>query len=540
MIHPALILLARLRMRGALRKIGRTLRRPRGALLFAFGVLLFALMVVPGLLIDRPPPGFAIKDFWLFDAKALLVLWLLFAVTARGATGLVFSLPEVEFLFPGPFSRREVLGYKLAVVSLAPLGTAVLMPLFTARFALWWPATLLGVWWTFSFMQLSSVLVRLGFQWWSAQAPRWRVLCLSAGVALAAALAWQARGALAPGLDIAARLEIVAAAPLAGVALAPFEAFSRLLLAQSAGALAAWGGVALATNIAVVVSIMWLDANYLEASLAMSQRRYEWMERAKRGGAGFPTIGLRSRPRLRLPRFPRLAGAGSVAWRQALELLRTSARLLFILPAAIAMGAPVVLGGQQAVSVAVIGITVLIGFMMSAVMPMGLRTDLDHVDVLKTLPVRAGAIVSGSIASAVLYPTFVQLVVIALLSAIGGQWPTACTLAACFALPFNLLLVSADSVMVLVYPSTRQISAGDILVGARMMLVYVVKFVVLAAAVIAPAAYAFAVDMIVGPSLPLIVGGAVAILLLEGAAAVWLAAYLFGRFDPSLDSSGEP
>jgi hypothetical protein len=106
-------------------------------------------------------------------------------------------------------------------------------------------------------------------------------------------------------------------------------------------------------------------------------------------------------------------------------------------------------------------------------------------------------------------------------------------------LPVNLLLVAADSVLVLLYPSTRQFTPGDFLVAARMMLTYAAKMLFLLAAAILPGIYALVVQLLFGDAIALTAGGIWIALAIEGAATVWLAAFLFRRLDPSLAEAAE-
>src|SRR5262245_56983372 len=46
-MHPALLTLSKLRLRGSLRRLGRGMQSVRGILLAAFGVLILALLMVP-------------------------------------------------------------------------------------------------------------------------------------------------------------------------------------------------------------------------------------------------------------------------------------------------------------------------------------------------------------------------------------------------------------------------------------------------------------------------------------------------------------
>ena len=133
--------------------------------------------------------------------------------------------------------------------------------------------------------------------------------------AVAASL-WQS-GAFDPGLEYQARIEAILSArgrsdscPVCG--LQPLaDRFGPRRVCRL-------GSAALTLNLVVAAMVLKLDANFMEASAAASQRRYEFMRRAQRG-SGVPAIGLRSKPRFALPRFPWLAGGGPVAWRETLD-----------------------------------------------------------------------------------------------------------------------------------------------------------------------------------------------------------------------------
>jgi hypothetical protein len=536
-MNRALFVLMKLRARGAVRRLVRTMKRPKGALLALLTLGLLAMVILPNLLMSRQPK-IDLGQPRFFAPDALFGFWLLMMVTGRAAGAMVFNLAEVEFLFPGPFSRRELLLYRLVLSTLAPLGTALMMLLFLGRFALWWPAVGLGVWMAFAFMQNSSLLLRLVVDWIMALPSIRRKMLTAIGVGLVALALWQVRSAFEADVAWSDRLAILESTWAARIVLATFTAFSQLLEARSGAQLAIWGGVSLAINAAVFVLILWSDANFLEASLAASQRRYEMLQRARRGG-GIPSFGVRSKPRFSLPRFPRLGGAGPVAWRQAIDLLRNSTRLLFVLPAVFAMGAPAVFAGPHGLTVSIAVLTFFVAFLISTIMPMGMRADLHYVEALKSLPVRPLAILWGSAVAAVLYPSLVQIVILLVLTVISGEWPVASTLSVCFVLPLNLLLVSVDSVLVLLYPSTRHFTTGDPLVGARMALVYLIKYVYLALAAIVPGMWIAVIDFAMGEAIGVMAVGAWFAMAIEGILTIWLASWLFARFDPSLEDAVE-
>jgi hypothetical protein len=541
LVHPSLLLLSKLRFLGGWRRLKRTLSSPKGILLALFALGFFAFLLVPRLLAGPPPPNVAdaIKPFvtWFVHPVALLVLFVATVIGGGFKSPLAFSMPEVELLFPGPFSRRQLLVYKLTISVAGSMGIALLVPLFSGtHLPLWSPALFVGLWLTVTFEQWAAMLVILILAGLSARS-RAALYAVAGLVVLAAALSVWRAGVFDPQLELVARFRALADSEVLRVASAPFAVFSRVMLAESVGALAVWGAAAVAMTLGVVWLILRLDANFLEASLAASQRRYEMVERAKRSG-GLPTIGIGAKPRFTLPRLPRLFGAGTIAWRQSLDLMRGSGRLLFILPAfigpfvALAVANDRATGPQTAV---MIGMPIFIGFFISMIMPLGVRTDLDHIDLIKTLPLRSTAVVWGAVAAAVLYLTLLQWIATLAMSAVMARWTAAATLAILLAIPVNLLFVASDSVLVILYPSIRRVAPGDVLAGMRIMLVNLVKFLFAMAAAGVAALGALAAWLVWGDSLAAMGTGGSIVLFLEGIATVWVAGLLFEQFDPSRD-----
>jgi hypothetical protein len=393
------------------------------------------------------------------------------------------------------------------------------------------------LWWLLTFVQMSTVAIALAVDRLGASARLWRWLAVATLVMIVAVSTWQS-GALEAGLTMTERLSVFASGPVIGAVASPFAAFSRLMTAQTWTSLAVWGAAVLALNLLVVVLILRLDANFLEASLTASQKRYELIERAVRSG-GMPTLTTGGKARFTLPAFPRLFGAGPVARRQLLHLVRGSGRLVFVVPAMIGPLVPIIFLRQGPIpnAVPVVFMTLFIGFLVSSMLPLGLRSDLDHVDTIKTLPIANAAIVWGSIASAVIYPTMVQLIAAGTVTVLAPQWIGAAAAAIAFAVPMNLLLVGADSILVLLFPTIRRFAPGDMLLGARMMLVMMVKFVFLMVAAGVAGAIAFLAYTLAGEHLVAAGIAAWVVLLVEGIGTVAIASLMFARFDPSSDTS---
>ena len=119
-MHPSLYKLMALTFKSSLRRLFRGARSVRGAFLIIFTIGIFAMMIVPSVLVasmrDRPA-GLASGLAEPYLPLGLLSISLLFVFTSAGEKALYFSPPEVDFLFPAPFHRRELLIFKLTKTS---------------------------------------------------------------------------------------------------------------------------------------------------------------------------------------------------------------------------------------------------------------------------------------------------------------------------------------------------------------------------------------------------------------------------------------
>jgi hypothetical protein len=534
-MHRSLLLLSKLQFCGGWRKLKRTLKSPKGIFLVLVVLVFLALVLAPNFIPSRAFRKSPMPANWLVHPAALFGVFLLTAASGRLKSPVAFSLAEVEFLFPGPFTRRQILVHKLLTSAFGTLGFAAMAPLLAGPYlVVWWPAAVLGIWFVATFVQYSAILNVLLVDWIAARFRNWAVIALAALVIGAAASFWQA-GVFEVGPDINRWLTAIESSWIARALFAPFVVFNRMICAQTGWQFAGWGSAALAITLTVAASILRLDGNFLEASLVASQRRYELMQRAIRGG-GVPTIGARGKPRLSLPRFPRLGGAGPIAWRQLLQLIRGSGRLIFVVPALLGPLIGLLMARQTPGDpplAMIISMTLLIGFLVSTIIPLGLRTDLDHVDAIKSLPIRSTAIVTGSVAAAILYITAVQLMATVAYSAVLGGWSQSASLAIAFAIPLNLLLVASDSVLVLLFPSVRRFVPGDVLVGMRVMLVSLAKMAFALVAAGLAALFVALVWLVAGESLPAMAAAGWLVLSLEGIATIWAASALFAHYDPS-------
>jgi len=536
-MYRSLLLLSWLRAKGQLRKLRRSVSTPRGILMALLGAAFFSLMFLPYLMtrgLDSPVPRERMYLMtWFLHPAALLVLWAFSILGGHFRSPIAFSLPEVEFLFPGPFRRRQLLTYKLAVSTFGTLGFALLMPLVMPM--LWGPAALLGIWLALTFMQWSTIFLAVAGSWLGR---RYRPVLVSITLALVAVVALSAyrSGVFDPGIDWRERALALEASGAARTLLAPFAVFSKIIGAKTYAELLGWAPLGILMNLIVAVGVLALDQHFLEASLDASRRRADMLEQLKRTG-GLPTIGARSKPRLGLVDFPRLGGAGPIAWRQTLDMIRGSSRIVFVLLLTAGPMSGMLLAATRREGspsdALIVTVTMIIGLLVTTVMPLGLRTDLDHIDVIKTLPIRPRTIVWGSLGGSLLYVLFLQLLAIGAMAAVLGKITLIMGAALALAVPINLLTIACDSALVLVFPAVRRFAPGDLLVGVRVALVNFAKVI------LAILAGAIAGAVLVGgrlllPELPaLYISAAWLVLVLEALATLWIVVLLFKHYDPS-------
>src|SRR5688572_4183223 len=113
-MSPALFLLLRLHARAVVRRALRGMRSAKGATFAIVGIAVFILWLVPVTVASSQGRK---SDPQTVRTIAPLVLMLMTGLTLVGGSGdraISFTPGEVNFLFPGPFTRRELLFYKLA------------------------------------------------------------------------------------------------------------------------------------------------------------------------------------------------------------------------------------------------------------------------------------------------------------------------------------------------------------------------------------------------------------------------------------------
>lgn len=559
MMHAALLKLIWLQRRAICRRLLRGAMTVRGALMTVFLVSMFGFAVVPSLILrfasEQPNPFGAMSSLTHeMGPIALLAVCLHQVITSVGERGLYFTPSEVDFLFPGPFRRRELLIYKLLSSILSSLTIAVIFTLAFSAFLTSLAAGFVGMFLTLWFIALFGMSFALSAQVVEKQLfDRVRKVFGLIVVILIAVGIWQA----IPASDSGNLLEIASAfrrSRVGTILLAPFACFTNLVTAESlipAGL--PWLGLSVAIDVLLVAIVLRLDANYLETAAATSQKLYERVQRARHGG-GLVLSGS-SRARWTIPRLPWFGGVGPIAWRQILKTLRTlRGFLLVVIIVMAAMGAPIYFSSVAASShdddseqvttssrlllpTIAIAATAYSSLLATSQLPLGFRGDLDHMDWLKSLPLPAGAIAIGQLAGILAMLTVLDAGLLCGVIAFAPTWKMLLLCAAALALPYNLTLVSVENLVFLHYP-TRAMPAtpGDFHFMGRMMLMLMLKGMVFLPCFAVAALSGLGAYWLSGYSWVAFTIACGLVLIVLNAGIIALTAHAFRKFDPSMDT----
>jgi hypothetical protein len=541
-VNGGLWLLIRLNAWGKVRFMARRAASLRGALGMAAvaGFFLFVLgsqfyAVANGA--EFPPADPAVLRTAV--PVAILVFLLLEAWVGRA---LAFTPQEIDFLFPAPLSRRELLAYHVV----SRLGVRILSGLWAALFvhrsAPLPAAAVAAVVLAMVFLHLATELMALA----TAAVSAWSSAWVGRGlwVAAAAWLAWAAGSgiaAAAPGASLETVVASVAQSLPLRIATFPIRPLGELFAAETGRAALLWGGAALGVIALQGALLMVLDVAYTERSLTTSRRHMERL-RAMRGGE---PAGV-SRPwklRLRVPRLAMLGPGAPLARRQLLEMLRTPRALLLplLLPAVyvgIFVLVPLVQGEQPQREgvVAAVVFSVLMPILLPSV-GFDFRRDLDRMAYLKGLPLAPFAVAVGQVFSPVLLFVAAQWAVLACVAASSRAVPYAWLAAPALLGPaLAWAMVATDNLLFLLMPyRVPAEGAQNVQFIGKGMLILFAKLLVLGVMGGLAALAGAAAHWLTGGSMPAAVLAAAVTLAAGCLPLTWAVGASFRAFDVSRD-----
>jgi hypothetical protein len=482
---------------------------------------------------------------------ALLALCLFTAVKTTGKGAIVaFAPPEVVFLVAGPFSRRQLLGYKFVqlflVFAILACFPAILLSSFGSFFGLSpgpWPARYLGVLCTLLFLKLladnlTSIALIIGSRAYNLG----RKVALWTVVALAAA-ALLYLGVTAPNVGWSEALDRLEEMPVAHAVLQVPRVFLRTALSERYWPDFAWSG---AVCLAIVAALFWmlikLDAISLETAAAEGERLHARIERMRAGAPVSILSQTTAKPRATLPDLPSWGGIGPLMWRHMQGVLRRRS-LLFVfilLPVGeFFLGMHLVQQMHGAAAESGVRVLPLVGLLLfqplilPAIYAHDFRRDFERMEVLKTLPISSANLILGQVMTPVVCTAIMQSLGAFALGMAGADNLAAVLVLSAMVLlgiPLSLLVVLLDNMVFLLSPSRPIPTPGSQFSGFKILLNGGKVFVLYLACGIAGGVGA-AVFFLLGRQLWL--AAMVAALVVAGfaAALVPLAALLFRRFD---------
>jgi ABC-2 type transport system permease protein len=472
--------------------------------------------------------------------------------------GLILTPAETHLLLPAPLTRSELVRFKIMTAQPAIMFSAVIGTLVMRGTGLLWPLRFLSLWMLLATLhqhQIAASLVHAGAEQHGRRGLRSSIVPMAVfGIAFMT-LVWSLFGAVVDirvaGLQSApSRLASLLEEPGPSIVLAPF----RLLLAPLvATSLADWLLPSAAAGIVLLAHYLWVvrtDAAFEETAIAEGERR-ETMAAAVRSG-GFSRMKFAQRDRTKklarpwLPLRPTGRNAFAIFWKNVLYSQRSMTSMRLVIPIVFIALIVSISSGGGGDALRFVGIVLLsLAVAISVFGPFGvrndLRTDLKHIDLLRTYPLPGRELVAAEIAAATVTLTVPQFLLIAagtavmILSGVFDAATAAVVIAAAvLVLPVvNALALLIQNTLALLYPSWIRLGehgGGGMESIGQNMIVMTGTLLLLVICAIPP----LLAGAMVGAPLALLIGqgavlAGVAAALLAAAAEVALFALWLGR-----------
>ncbi len=312
--------------------------------------------------------------------------------------GFVFSEAEIQFLFPAPISRRQLLAYKVLQSQIGLLFTSAVMSFLAFR-----GSRYAGVWIAFAVLNVYMMFVSFARARLKLAGIGWLIrlgAVFTAIIALIAIAAWQFRTnagvlvdavmkgkfanyASAVSSDLASTVSTIMRKPPLGPILAVPRLFGEIVYSPS-------------------IATLLRDGTILIASIVASQRALvrRGRMRSMRGGANLAAVR-------RVPAPFRLADRGrpevAVFWKNLIAAMRVASFpvVAVILPVAFVAAASIFRGHGGAAASGYGGLitAAALALVGPQMVRSDLRIDLLRLDIVKTFPLTAEALLAAEMAA---------------------------------------------------------------------------------------------------------------------------------------------
>jgi Putative ABC exporter len=405
------------------------LKQPKYALGTLFGVGYFGFLgwsILGGPDGTGPDPAAVASVGTVVAPLILATMAFAWWVSGRTHMALAFTPAEVQFLFQAPIRRVTLLRFKLARAQAAVVPLSLLFAVVLSRAVpLGWPPVALSTWMLLTTMHLHQVAAGLsragGANQGRAGLARMAVpvVVLAGGVA---SLAWallpltQAVGSMGSGAEAMAALQVALARPSAVVVLMPFQiALSPLLASEFTEWMSALVG-ALALLVLHYIWVVRTDARFEEAAAEAGvelQSITTAMKEGRLGALRLSTHEVVARPWFRLSPVGRPAMA--IFWKSFTAFTRSFGITQVLSLIATFLGAWVLMlfvaDDAREASLAAMALPAILVptglFLGPLFLRNDLRTDLQRLEVIRTLPLSGRDLVAAEIASSAVSLTLV-------------------------------------------------------------------------------------------------------------------------------------
>ena len=338
-----------------------------------------------------------------------------------------FSEAEVQFLFPAPVSRRELLLHRMLRSQLGILFGVVVFGLTVPSLsgferlglgvAMWMLFVTGKVYFTGVSLTRARIRVAVARErllaWWPP------AIVLTAAAIVATALTRAFLAAPPSGIRDALRLtREVSLQPLTRIVLWPFMALTGPVFATSFGAYVTALAGSVAVLAAVVVWVLKSDEAFHDAADEAARRR-------GRQAQGRQAVNYRTRT-AGWTLAPAGRPEGAFAWKAAMQTLRVvdkrgAVRSAVILFALTVVATSAGREGPAATLGAFASVAAIFAILMAPqVIRIDIRQDLQHLELLKTWPVKGSAVVRGELLWPGILITTVAWAMIAVATTMSG------------------------------------------------------------------------------------------------------------------------
>jgi len=520
----SLLLLARMSAKARARHLMKSLRQPKRLVLLIVGLGMVGFFVFAQQQDSGGNPMFAGDKG---DVILPLFLSFFFISTAVGAVAngsLVFTPPEVQFLFPAPIGTRALLFSRIGSSSFKSGTAALIFTLFLRpQGAPMWRVAV-GYLLLFETLVLVSIAVDLCFMGKPRKLRRrWALLWAAVVILVAGVTVGVSRAQLGGwSADVFVPLGIVAR-PWAAVLTAPNP------------------GLDLGLCAVVMALLLWRILGFARPIREQASETSEFVQqKLQRMSKG---VVIPDKPREKtsgrvIPSLPRWGGAGPHIWRQFSVLRRKGMAFGMLIAFTLLMGGVLTFVGDDPRPQ--VGVGAMLGmllFMGPMYVTCDFRSDYDNLAWLRSLPSSNTALAAGQILASALVLFGVQLMLTGwiVFAVPAGQrlwW-----VAGFLLLPFlNVIQLCVENGAYLLYPFRLDYTRGP--PGAvemgRMYALMLAKMLTLAAALGLAALPGLGVGWFLGNPAAGLALSALA-LVLETCLLVTIVGRIFRRVDPSRD-----